>query len=78
MRTLISLLTGTVTVFIMSVAVVIALHYLVNTPGGRSELGISMLKGAGTVIGAAIGGLLVLRFKSIRRFIRRLFTEKDD
>lgn len=78
MKTLISLLTGTVAVVAITGVVVIALYYLANTPKGQSELAISLLKGAGTVIGAAIGGLLVLRFKTARRFIRNLFTGEDD
>ncbi len=78
MKSIFTLLTGTVSVVAITGTTVIALYYLANTPRGQSELAISMLKGAGTVIGAAIGGLLILRFKKARRFLRNLFTGEDD
>ncbi len=78
MKTFISYVTGGIAVVAIVGTIVVTLHYLANTPKGQTELAISLLKGAGTVIGAAVGGLLILRFKTARRFIRNLFTEKDD
>lgn len=66
------------TLLVVSYSTPYVVDYFSTHPEARSKLTSSILEGIGTAAGACIGGALILRVKSIRRFIRRLFTEEDD
>ncbi len=78
MKTCISYATGCIALISVSSAILATIHFVATNPDAGSKLAASMLGGIGTAMGACIGGALILRFKSARRFLRQLFYEKDD
>jgi len=65
-------------IIVVTYSIPFAVGYFSIHPEAGPKLTSSILQGIGTAAGACISGALILRVKSIRRFIRRLFTEKDD
>lgn len=78
MKKIISYMTGCIAVVAISAAVVATIHFLATSENAGSQVGSSMLAGLGTAVGAFLGGAMVLRFKTARSFLRKLFLEKDD
>lgn len=72
-----SYITGCIALIVVSAAILATIHFMATNPKANTELASSMLKGIGSVMGAFIGGALILRFKSARRFLRCLFQEGD-
>lgn len=72
--------TGFVAAIVVIVTVVATIAYLVTATPAESAKGIalSMLNGISTTVGAFIGGLLVLRFKSVREFLQRTIHDRPD
>ena len=67
-----------ITFLVVSYSIAYVIGYFSTHPEVGTKLALSVMQGIGTAVGACIGGALILRVKSIRRFIRRLFTEEDD
>jgi len=78
MKTLISYVTGCIALIAVSAAVLATLYFMVTKPEAGTKLASSMLGGVGSAMGAFIGGALILRFKSARRFLRRVFQEEHE
>lgn len=78
MKTFLNYVTGCTAVMVIIAAVFVMMDYIATNHEATSKLAGAMLGGIGSVLGAAIGGMLILRFKAARRFIRNLFSESDD
>lgn len=78
MKALVSYFTGCIALISVSAAVLATVHFIATDSGAGLKFATSMLGGIGAAMGACIGGALILRFKSARRFLRQLFYEKDD
>jgi len=78
MKSLVSYVTGCIALITVSAAVLATLYFMVTKPEAGTKLASSMLGGVGSAMGAFIGGALILRFKSARRFIRRILHEENE
>jgi uncharacterized membrane protein YfcA len=73
---LISYITGTFALAIVAVAAVSALTYAATHHRETiHSLALGTLNGLGMSIGGLLGSYFILRFKSARRFVRRIFDE---
>jgi len=78
MKSLISYVTGCIALIAVSSAVLATLYFMATKPEAGTKLASSMLGGVGSAMGAFIGGALILRFKSARRFIRHILHEEHE
>jgi hypothetical protein len=78
MKTFLNYVTGCTAVMAIITAVLVMMNYIATNNEAASKLAGAMLGGIGSVLGAAIGGMLIFRFKAARRFIRNLFSEGDN
>jgi ABC-type branched-subunit amino acid transport system permease subunit len=72
--------TGFLAAIVVVITIVATIIYLVTATPAESAKGIalSMLNGISTTVGAFVGGLLVLRFKSVREFLQRTIHDRPD
>lgn len=78
MKTCISYFTGCIALIAVSAAVLVTIKFLATRPDAGATIATAMLGGAGSAMGALIGGALVLRFKSARRFIKKLIYDREE
>lgn len=74
----VSYLTGTAALVIIAAVSVMAVLHVVHDPKVLDQLAVGVLNGTGVAIGTLVGGAVVLRFKTARQFIRKIFREEDD
>lgn len=66
-------LTASLSTVVIGVAVAATAMFVVDNPSQVvNNLAPAVMAGVGTTLGAALGGLIVLRFKAVRSFIRDL------
>lgn len=68
---------GLALVIIVSVAIK-ALYLAATKPEILEQMAAGVLNGTGIAIGSLIGGAIVLRFKTARKFLRRILKEEND
>lgn len=78
MKTFISYVTGCIALVAVSAAVIATLHFIATQPEAAPKLASSLLGGMGSVMGAFLGGAIILRFKTARRFVQHLFKVEDN
>ena len=74
----ISYLTGTASILVIAAITIMALRHAIRQPSVLEQMAIGVLNGTGVAIGTLVGGAVVLRFKSARQFIRKIFKEDED
>lgn len=63
---------------VVGIAAAATVMFVVANPSQVvSNLAPAVMAGVGTTLGAALGGLIVLRFKTVRNFIKNLVHERD-
>ena len=65
------------TVVVGITAAATAMFVVANPTEVVNSLAPAVLAGVGTTLGAAVGGLIVLRFKVVRTFVRDLIHNQD-
>ncbi len=65
------------TVIVGITAAATAMFVVANPTEVVSSLAPAVMAGIGTTLGAALGGLIVLRFKAVRTFVRDLIHNRD-
>jgi ABC-type branched-subunit amino acid transport system permease subunit len=69
---------STATVIVGITAAATAMFVIANPTEVVSNLAPAVMAGVGTTLGAALGGLIVLRFKTVRTFVRDLIHKQDN
>jgi uncharacterized membrane protein YfcA len=73
---LVSYITGAFALAIVAIAAISALAYAATHHRETiNSLALGTLNGLGMSIGGLLGSYLILRFRSARRFVRRIFDE---
>ena len=76
MKTAFHWVTATLSIGIISItAAATAMSVYANPSQVVANLAPAAVAGFGTTLGAAFGGLIVLRFKTVREFIRNIINE---
>lgn len=78
MKTTFRWVTATLATCVVGITAAATAMFVVANPSQVvSNLAPAVMAGLGTTIGAALGGLIVLRFKSVRAFIKNLIHEHE-
>lgn len=78
MKTTFRWVTATLSTCVVGITAAATAMFIVTNPSEVvSNLAPAVMAGVGTTLGAAFGGLIVLRFKSVRAFIKNLIHERD-
>lgn len=70
--------TGAVSVVIIGFVMVAAIRMAFVDPTARNHVASGVLNGVGVAIGTLAGGAIVMRFKSARKFVRRIVKEDEN
>jgi len=78
MKTTFRWVTATLSTVVIGItAAATAMFVVANPTQVVSNLAPAVMSGVGCTLGAALGGLIVLRFKTVRAFIKTLIHERD-
>jgi len=70
--------TGTLSLGVILFVVITAVHMAWTDSTARNHVAAGVLNGTGMAIGTLVGGAIVMRFKSARKFVRRIFSEEEE
>jgi hypothetical protein len=78
MKRMFTWLTATLSTVVIGItAAATAMFVVANPTEVVNNLAPAVMAGVGTTLGAALGGLIVLRFKVVRTFVRTLIHKQD-
>jgi len=78
MKRMFTWLTATLSTVVIGItAAATAMFVVANPTEVVNSLAPAVMAGVGTTLGAALGGLIVLRFKVVRTFVRNLIHKQD-
>ncbi len=76
MKTTFRWVTATLSIMVVGIVAAATAMFIVANPSQVvSNLAPAVMSGVGCTLGAALGGLIVLRFKTVREFIHNIINE---